>query len=118
MNSTEIWKPDLYIINQVNFETYNIAATDQQLVRVWADKSTINDIPKSKVNIDWSPFISYDVHHTFNMTHYPLDVQNIQIKLESWMSLPPLAGIRLYDLKDISSQWTSIGYNEDLDDKR
>ena len=95
MNSSELWKPDIYIINQVNWETYNIATNDNQLVRLWADRSNINDLTTHNVNIDWSPKLSFELHHPFfDMQNFPLDDQWIDIILESWMSLPSLAKVK------------------------
>ena len=80
MNSQDIWKPDLHIVNQVNWETQYITDIDKQLVRAWAERANINDITtKHKVNVEWVPVISFEVFHKFNLTNFPLDTQTIQI---------------------------------------
>jgi len=80
MNSQEIWKPDIHVVNQVNWENHNIGASDNQLVRVWADRANLNDITTThKVNVEWVPVITFDVFHKFYMDRFPLDEQIIQI---------------------------------------
>lgn len=54
-----IWTPDLLVTNMTNWETNNFKTTDQNLIRVWADRAMHSDI--QKFNIEWSPMINFEV---------------------------------------------------------
>jgi len=54
-----VWTADLLITNMTNWETTNFKNTDQNLVRVWADRALNSDI--EIFNIEWSPQINFEV---------------------------------------------------------
>jgi len=55
------------------------------MVRVWAEKSPNSDL--RIFNIEWTPSLTLKVVHEFDLTYYPLDIQTILVKIESWMSI-------------------------------
>lgn len=61
LKSTDIWKPDLLITNQTNWENQNFGNVDNNLVRVWAERSSESDL--GLFNVEWSPNLSFEVYH-------------------------------------------------------
>ena len=109
LESKDVWRPDTYITNQNNWENYNIAAIDNQLVRVWAARSNLNNknTDDHTFNVDWSPMLTFDLIHKFKMETFPIDVQEIKMNLESWFTLEQMGGIEILNLNLASEDWES-----------
>lgn len=109
----QLWKPDLIITNMVNWETYNFAKTDSTLIRVYAERSLSSDL--QLFNVEWDPVVTFETWHKFDMTNYPLDTQNVKVKVESWMSVKNIGYVELRQLKDATSKWPeTMVFNERL----
>lgn len=89
------------LTNHTVASTINFSSKDQQLVRVYANNAPHSDL--QLFNIEWSPYIKLDVHHDFDLTTYPIDTQEIKIRIDPWMSLQNRGGIRLAKLTEAST---------------
>jgi hypothetical protein len=116
LHSHQVWRPDLMLTNHNIDSTINFASKDQTLVRVHAAQATHSDL--KLFNVEWSPYINFKVNHDFDLTSYPIDTQNVKIRIESWMSLQNKGGIKLAKLSEASSLFkTNIIDNSKLDDR-
>jgi len=81
----QIWRPDLLFSNQTNFEFVNNTMNDLNLVRVWASNAKTSDL--LPYNVEYSPYVKFEVHHEFDLNFYPVDTQVIDIRIDSWMTI-------------------------------
>mmetsp|Transcript_19232 Transcript_19232/g.15786 ORF Transcript_19232/g.15786 Transcript_19232/m.15786 type:complete len:181 (+) Transcript_19232:237-779(+) len=82
---SKIWKPDIIILNEMKSENREYLNSENNIVRVWANKS-----PTSKLwlfNVEWSPMFNLEVYHQYSLTYYPMDKQNVIIDIYPWMTL-------------------------------
>ena len=93
VQSNQVWRPDLMLTNHSDAPSVDFASKDRQLVRVNAIRAAHSDL--QLFNIEWSPQIKFMVHHEFDLSTYPVDIQTVNIRIESWMSLENKGGIKL-----------------------
>jgi len=78
------------------------------MVRIWAVKSFSSDL--REFNIEWSPAFIITINHEYDLTYYPVDTQDILIKIESWMSIEGRGQIQLMKFSEANSL-----YKNDVD---
>jgi len=102
-----IWMPDLSITNMTNWETVNFTHTvlGEYQVRIWADKSFFSDVVGKEFNIEYTPIITFQVYHEFFMNNYPIDKQEIKIRVDSWMSIENRGHVVPQKLRDAASTY-------------
>lgn len=66
LNANVIWKPDLIIYNELNPNTRNFTNDDAHMVRVWADRASMNDVNENKFNIEWTPTLKLEFFHQYD----------------------------------------------------
>lgn len=95
------------ITNMNNQNSINVGKIDDTLVRIWADRASSNDVIDNPQNIEWSPYIKFEVVHDFDLTSQPVDLQQIDIRIDSWMSLPSHGGVKIVKFKEANTQTES-----------
>lgn len=102
--------------NHVNDRTIDFPFTDNARLRVWSERASHSNL--ELFNVEWTPYVKIDAHHTFDLTEYPLDTQTIKIRIDSWMSQSERGRVALKKLKYANENVTTDIDIEFEDDER